>query len=304
MPDATVTLVANPAAGRGRALKSAEIAAATLRKSGMRVDMVVPESAEAAVSAARLAVSRAPDAIAACGGDGTMNVVLQAVAESTVPFAILPCGTGNDNARGLGMPVNPVMWADAVIDSIARGRVRRVDLARARTGGANGPGHWYLGVLSTGFDSCVNERANRMDWPRGRAKYLVGIAAELRSFKPVAYSVSVDGVDHSDEGMLVCVGNGSSYGGGMRVCPAAVVYDGLLDVTWVGPLKTSTFLRVFPSVFRGSHVQNPAVRVMRGRQIRIEAEGQVAYADGERIGPVPVEISVVPDALHVLDLPG
>jgi diacylglycerol kinase (ATP) len=299
MSDSTVILLANPAAGRGRALKSAEAAAAKLRTFGASVELVVPESAEDADIAARQAVARVPSAIVACGGDGTMNVVLQAVAMSAVPFAILPCGTGNDNARGLGMPVDPVIWATAVAASISQPRVRRIDLARAQTGG---PGRWFLGVLSTGFDSCVNERANRMEWPRGRAKYLVGIAAELRSFKPVAYSVSVDGIDHSDEGMLVCVGNGSSYGGGMRVCPTAHIQDGLLDVTWVGPLKTSTFLRVFPSVFRGTHVENPAVRVLRGREIRIQAAGQVAYADGERLGDVPVDISVVPDALHVLDL--
>lgn len=302
MPDADVVLVVNPAAGRGRALKSAEAAAARLRSSGVSVELIAPESAEAAVLAARQAVSRAPSAIAACGGDGTMNVVLQAVAESSTPFAILPCGTGNDNARGLGMPADPASWASAVAGSIAAGRVRRIDLARARTAGSGGTGHWFLGVLSTGFDSCVNERANRMAWPRGRSKYLVGIAAELRSFRPVAYSVSVDGIDHSAQGMLVCVGNGGSYGGGMRVCPTAEVADGLLDVTWVGPLRTSTFLRVFPSVFRGTHVENPAVRVLRGREIRIQAAGQVAYADGERLGPVPVDISVVPGALHLLDL--
>lgn len=301
MPDATIVLVANPAAGRGRAVRSAQEAAAKLRAIGVSVELVVPGSAEAAISAARQAVSRRPNAVVACGGDGTMNVVLQAVAESSVPFAILPCGTGNDNARGLGMPADPVAWACAVADSIHAGRVRRIDLARAWTGDSGGMGHWFLGVLSTGFDSCVNERANQMAWPRGRAKYLVSIAAELRSFKPAAYSVSVDGVDHCDQGMLVCVGNGSSYGGGMRVCPTAQVQDGLLDITWVGPLRTSTFLRVFPSVFRGTHVQNPAVRVLRGRQIRIQAAGQVAYADGERLGAVPVDITVVPDALHVLD---
>ena len=100
--------------------------------------------------------------------------------------------------------------------------------------------------------------------------------------------------------MLVSVGNGSRYGGGMRICPDARSDDGLLDVTWLGAVSKPTFLRVFPSVFRGTHVEHPAVRTFRGRSMRIAAEGQIAYADGERIGPLPVEIEVRPSALRVL----
>ena len=90
--------------------------------------------------------------------------------------------------------------------------------------------------------------------------------------------------------MLVAVGNGPSYGGGMRVCPDADPADGLLDVVVVRALRIPAFLRVFPRVFAGTHVRHPAVEVLRARRVRLEAPGIVAYADGERVGPLPLDL--------------
>lgn len=272
--------------------------AAVLDAQGVPAEVHVPGTPHEAVDLARMAVSAGASAVVACGGDGTMHTVLQAVAGTVTPFAILPCGTGDDNAHQLRMPTRPQAWAAAFGTALQAGRFRRIDLGRAR---ADGVQRWFMGVLSTGFDSCVNERANRMSWPRGRAKYLASIVAELGSFTPVPYRVTLDGVDHVEAGMLVCVGNGSRYGGGMLVCPDAMVDDGLLDLTWLTQVPKTTFLRVFPTVFRGTHVRNRAVRTLRGASIRIDGPGQVAYADGERLGQLPVEVTVVPEALRVLD---
>jgi diacylglycerol kinase (ATP) len=164
---------------------------------------------------------------------------------------------------------------------------------------ADGVERYFLGVLSTGFDSSVNERANALPRLAGH-RYNVAIVRELASFRALDYDVVIDGVREQAPGMLVSVGNGSRYGGGMRICPAALPDDGLLDVTWLGAVSKPTFLRVFPSVFRGTHIEHPAVRTFRGRSLRIAADGQIAYADGERIGPLPVEIEVRPAALRVL----
>jgi diacylglycerol kinase (ATP) len=101
----------------------------------------------------------------------------------------------------------------------------------------------------------------------------------------------------------VAVANGPSYGGGMRVCPDALLDDGLLDVLVLSEISIPAFLHVFPRVFAGTHVRHPAVEVLRGRRVRLVAKGVVAYADGERVGPLPLTCAVVPGALRVL-VPG
>ncbi len=225
-------------------------------------------------------------AVIACGGDGTVHAVLQAMVGSTVPMGMVAGGSGDDIAAGLGLPTHDA----AVIATRARGLPRRAARNGTSTWASSARDdlveRYFLGVLSTGFDSSVNERANAMPRLAGH-RYNVAIARELASFRPLDYDVVIDGVRERAPGMLVSVGNGSRYGGGMRICPEALPDDGLLDVTWLGAVSKPTFLRVFPSVFRGTHVAHPAVRTFRGRSIRIAAAGQVAYADGERIGPLP-----------------
>ena len=131
------------------------------------------------------------------------------------------------------------------------GRTRAVDLGRVS-------GRWFASVLASGFDSLVNERANRMTLAHAAAAaYDLAILAELRAFQPVPYVLELDGETWETEAMLVAVGNGSSYGGGMRICPDARIDDGLFDVTVVGPISKPEFLRVFPSVYRGTHVRPP-----------------------------------------------
>jgi diacylglycerol kinase (ATP) len=145
----------------------------------------------------------------------------------------------------------------------------------------------------------VNERANRMSWPSGRSRYNLAILAELRTFRPVPYELVLGGETWTTEAMLVAVGNGSSYGGGMRVCPDARLDDGLLDITVLGPISKPEFLRVFPTVYKGTHVRHPAVTVRRARQVTLTSPGVTAYADGERVSVLPVTCDAVPDGMRV-----
>jgi len=168
---------------------------------------------------------------------------------------------------------------------------------------AHGVSRWFVGVLGAGFDSVVNERANTWGWPKGRMRYNLAIARELPVFKPIPYVIEVDGVRHSTQAMLVAVGNGPSYGGGMMVCPDASLDDGLFDIMILNQISTLEFLRVFPKVFSGRHVGHPAVQILRGREVRLEASGIISYADGERFAPLPMSAQVVPGALNVL-VPG
>lgn len=283
-------MLVNPTSGKGRGFREGAAAAGRLREHGIVVDEMAGVDAPSAAQLAREAAAAGYDAVVAVGGDGMLHLVLQAVAGTGTPLGLVPAGSGNDFARLLGIAAHdPVSAADIV----AAGHVRTVDAGRVGE-------RWYAGVLSSGFDSNVNERANAMRWPRGRSRYNVAILAELRVFQAVPFTIGLDGEELQRDAMLVAVGNGTSYGGGMQVCPGARVDDGLLNVTVLGRIGKPEFLRVFPKVYKGTHVEHPAVSVHQAREVTLQAPGVVAYADGERVGPLPVRATCVPGALQVL----
>ena len=304
MTPSRILVLVNPSSGKGKASLAAPTAEQRLQQRGHEVVQVLGSDFDDALDRLRTAIeAERPAAVVACGGDGTVHLCVQAVAGTGIPFGMLPFGTGNDNASLHGMPADPVAAADIVADALHAGRTRVVDAGLAVS--SDGVSRYFLGVLSSGFDSMVNERANRMTWPKGNARYLAAILAELRTFKAVPYVMVLDEGLPTEEraskrGMLVAVGNGTQYGGGMQVCPGALVDDGLLSVTFLDELSTPTFLRVFPTVYKGTHVARPEVHEHAATTIRLDAPGQVAYADGERIGPLPVDIRVVPGAVRLL----
>jgi diacylglycerol kinase (ATP) len=288
-----IALLVNPTSGKGKGARLAEPVADRLRELGATVDVVVGRDADEAADRLRDRVAAGVDALVALGGDGLVNIALQVVAGTAVPLGVIPAGTGNDFARALGLSLSEPM---ASVDHLARGETRQVDLGRVA-------GRWFGGVLGSGFDSMVNERANRMSWPRGPARYNIAMLAELRTFRPVPFELDVDGKVWQTEAMLVAVGNSASYGGGMRVCPDASLDDGLLDITVLGPLSKLEFIRLFPKVYKGTHVGHRAVSVKRARVVSLSALGVTAYADGERLATLPVTCEAVPKALHVLAPP-
>ncbi len=294
MSQRNIAMLVNPSSGRGRGARSAPIAARRLRERGLRVTEIVGGSAEESASLARVAVREGADALVACGGDGTLNLALQAVAETDTPLGILPMGTGDDNARTLEIPMKDIT---AAADVIADGKTRLVDCGHVAT--ADEQSRYFLGILSVGFDSEVNERANDMTWPHGQARYLIATLAELRVFQPVPFDLTIDGAELKQEAMLVAIGNGISYGGGMKVCPDANVADGLLDMTVLAAVGKGQFVRAFPSVFKGTHTKHEYVTQHRFTKAVINAPNQIVYADGERIGTVPATVTVRPGAVNV-----
>ena len=291
----TITVVANPSSGRGRVSRILPEVTSALSGAGVDARVVVTKDARDLRDAVRRSRDQGDARVIVCGGDGTLHLAAQELAGGETALGIVPGGTGDDNARTLGIPRDS---AAAAARLAALGEVSRMDLGSASS--ADGTERVFLGVLSSGFDSLVNERANTMTWPKGNARYLVAILGELRTFRPVEYRATFDGRAAAGQAMLVAVGNGVSYGGGMRVCPGAVPDDGLLDVTWLHGVRTATFLRVFPQVFSGSHVRTSYVSTTRAEAIELHAPDQVAYADGERVGPLPVSITVLRGALPVV----
>lgn len=294
-----VGLLVNPTAGKGRGAAYGAVAERRLRRDGHEVvDLSGRDLAEATRRAGEAVASGRLDVLCVVGGDGMAHLGAGLCAGTEVALALVAAGTGDDNARELALPLRDPQAAAALVTS---GHPRRVDLGRARWGSGDGAGErWFLGVLGAGFDSVVAERAAALRWPRGPRRYEVAIALELPRFRPIPYAVTVDGQRVGTAAMLVAVGNGPAFGGGMRICPGASYDDGLLDVCVVHALSVPAFLRLFPTVFRGTHVRHPQVQVLRGRHVRLEAEGVVAQADGERVAALPLEVEVVPGALTIL----
>lgn len=285
-----IALLVNPTSGGGRGSRVGNEVATRLRDGGLAVRELVGRDVRESQDLAREAVQQGADALVVVGGDGMVHLGLQAVGGTDVPLGVAPAGTGNDFARAIGVPLrDPVAAADIVI----AGTQRRIDLGRMGD-------QWFGGVVAAGFDARVNDRANRMRWPRGRMRYNLAMLIELGVFRPVPYVLELDSGRWDTSAMLVVVGNIPSYGGGMKVTPDAVVDDGLLDVMVVKPLSKTRFLRVFPRVYSGSHVTLPVVEVRRSTRVRIDAPGITAYADGERLGPLPQTFEAVPGALRVL----
>ncbi len=285
-----ISLLVNPTAGKGRGARTRDLVVPHLREAGLRVRVLEGRDADEAQDLARDAVDGGTDALVVCGGDGLANLALQAVAGTRVPLGVIPAGTGNDLGRYVGLTKrDPLAAAQRVI----AGHTRLTDLARIGS-------RYYATVLAAGFDAIVNERANAMRRPKGQMRYQIATLAELRTFEPISYTLVLDGVSRRLSAMLVAVGNGPSFGGGLRITEGALLNDGLLDVVVIKPLSKPDLIRTYPKLFRGTHTTHPQYERHRVKQVTIAASGIVAYADGERFGPLPLTVDCVPGALEVL----
>jgi diacylglycerol kinase (ATP) len=293
-----IAVLANPSAGRGRHRGLLPAVLDAMAVGGRTVRLLDAGTGAQAEQACRRAVAGGVAALVAVGGDGTVHRALQAVAGTPVGFGVIPAGTGNDFAAGVGVPPDPMVAAETIAAAVRDRTGRPVDLARLRT--ADGEVRWFGAVLAAGFDAVVNERANRMRRPRGPRRYDIAIALELARLRPRRYTLSLDGVTQTVDGVLVAVGNCPSYGGGMRICPDADPTDGLLDVLVADSMGRVSLARLRPRLRRGTHVLDRRVHTHRAREVRIDAHGIVGYADGERIAPLPLTVSCVPGALCVL----
>ncbi len=291
-----VVVLTNPMAGHGNAPHASESAVARFQQLGIDVVKVVGRDAAHARQLVEEALGGEADALVVIGGDGVIGLALQTVARTDIPLGIVPAGTGNDHAREYGLPVgDPV----AAVDLIAAGHTETVDLGLIR--GDDGSQTWFGTVAATGFDSLVSDRVNRMRWPHGRMRYNLAILAELSRLHPLPFRLVLDGEREIVADLtLVAYGNTRSYGGGMRICPGADHFDGLLDITMVRAGSRTQLIRLFPTVFKGTHVNLDQVSTARARSVRVESPGINAYADGEYVCPLPAEISAVPGALRIL----
>ncbi|MCB8956785.1 MAG: diacylglycerol kinase [Nocardioides sp.] len=285
-----IALLTNPTAGKGRGARFRDAAAERLRGAGVTVRTLEGRDADEALDLARGVVAEGVDALVLCGGDGMVHLGIQAVAGTGTPIGLVPAGTGNDVARYFDVPrKDPVAAAERLLASSSR----TVDLARSGT-------KYFVTVLAAGFDAVVNERANKMTWPKGQMRYNIATLAELRTFEPLPYTLELDGETRTLDAMLVAVGNGPSFGGGLRITEGAILDDGLLDVVVIKPMSKPGLIRTYPKLFKGTHVTHPAYEHHRVRTVTVAAPGIVSYADGERFGPLPLTVECAAGALTVL----
>lgn len=301
----TLTLVVNPAAGHGRAAKLLPAVTGSL-VAGLPTETVKVVRAaswreaaahcRAVVAGARVQNSGRRDSLLVMGGDGMMHLGLNAAATTTVPVGLIPAGRGNDFCRGVGVPTSPT----GAIEAIVGGALRRIDLMSVTGDLVDGSTQRWVGsIVSTGFDGRVGYRTNQMRYSWGNLGYAVSALSELSRFEPLNYRVRIDGVLREQTAMFIAVGNAGWFGGGMQGCPGADVSDGLLDITVINPVSRATLLRLLPSMFTGGYVKDPAVERLRAREAIVDGDGLYAMADGEELGPVPVTLRAVSDALSI-----
>ncbi|MFF0492807.1 diacylglycerol kinase family protein [Nocardia sp. NPDC004068] len=323
----SVLLVTNPLSGHGKGLTAAAPARARLTERGIRVTEVRGATAAESTSLIRAALTGddPPDAVACAGGDGLICITLQALADNEVPLGLIPGGTGNDLARELAIPDHDPI---AAADIIAAGRTRPIDLGLIEPGPrpetrpplGTGPGEArepefggdplpeplrFATVAGTGFDARVTLRANRMRYPKGPLRYTLAAVAELAGGLAVPYRIELAGATGQSEvvetdAIMVAVGNTHSYGGGMMICPDAVIDDGLLEVSVIGAMSRLEMMRLLPALSAGKRVDHPALRQYRAAAVTLRAPGAPATADGEPAGRLPATFRALPAAQHIL----
>jgi diacylglycerol kinase (ATP) len=277
-------LLINPKSGNGRGDKVGKLVKDELRALGIEYIDLSADSAQQSQENLKSKLKESPefDGLFLIGGDGTVNLAVQELVGSGLGLALIPAGTGNDFARTLNLKLKE---PEQLIKYYISNKPLLIDVGKVGE-------KYFVDVLSTGFDSMVNERANAMRRIKGRAKYNISILLVLSTFKPKNYRFGIDGFSFESKAMLIAVSNGICYGGGMKVTPDARIDDGLFDILILSPVSKLEFLKVFPKVFSGKHTTHPAVKILRGRSVEIDSDA-VAYADGERIGPLPVKARVI-----------
>jgi diacylglycerol kinase (ATP) len=272
-----------------------------LDRAGRPYEVRISENPAHPEELAREAVAAGVPVVAVMGGDGTIGMVAHALAGSATILGVIPAGTGDDFARALRAERrDPVAAARVVVSGV----VRNVDAGVVRCEDAEE--RWFVNVANAGFDAAVSETANGMRFRgNGTLTYILALISTLRRFRPARFTITMDDEPPRELGaMLIAVGNGSSYGGGMKVTPGASIDDGEFEACVVHAMGKLEFISQFPKVYRGTHAAHPKVTMLHGARLQVSADAPApVYADGERVGHLPATFEVRPGSLRVLVAP-
>jgi diacylglycerol kinase (ATP) len=284
-------LVLNKSAGKGNGLNRLKRFELMCSSNSIAYQIINEQSQSQTYEQISISFQTQPiSTIIAFGGDGLVSICLQSVALKEIGLMVVPCGTGNDFSRSIGVLASS---EQEIFDLITKNQSQAIDAARAKYQGGE---KWYLQIMSTGFDAKVNSLANKIKWPSGRARYTIAMLIILFKFKPIQYEITFNDEKKIVHAMLALVANGVSYGGGMKISPHSSYKDGELDLLYVEPVSRLTLLSIFPRVFSGTHINHPKVKVYRSSEFTLSAQTK-AYADGELVADLPVNVKVVPKAI-------
>ena len=284
-------VIANSSAGKGKADKLSQEFINLLNSNNLKSKLINCSTFEETNAQLDVAIqSNQFKYLIAVGGDGLVNLCLQKVAEKDVILGVVPAGTGNDFARAVGFYGKSV---SEIFSIILNRTPEKIDLGKIVTKSGS---RWFVQVLSTGFDAVVNSVANRVKWPKGKSKYTIATIIVLSRFRKIAYKIQIDDQILDQDVMLLSVANGECYGGGMRICPGASNSDGVFDILVVRPVSKLVLLTIFPKVFKGNHIPHPKIDLYQGRKIKLSGDA-LAYADGEFVSDLPLEVTNIPRAL-------
>jgi len=289
-------VVSNPAAGGGRAGRVESSLKSYWRSQGVVARFGTPGSLDELHQLVRHAPEDGYSAVITLGGDGTFHQVLNAAHGLDLPLGLIPAGGGNDIARALGLPADPLEAAHRLL----RGHVRNVDAIRLSA--ADGRSPLYAGAGGAGVDAEAARLANtRFRHLPGLARYLAAAIAAFRRARPLEVTLEADGVRQTFTALLVAVANAPSYGNGVRIAPEASPFDGWMDVAVVAPLRWSRLLDGLLLALGTGDIRWPEMRRLRARRLRLTTDRPVMFhGDGEALGETPVDLEVLPGALRVL----
>lgn len=300
-------LVVNPSSALGRGSRVASRVSRALSRAGVpSITIAAPSAAECQLQVARAAEGGLRGLILV-GGDGLVGAVIQVPAARALPIGLVPAGSGNDLARQFSLSSRPRRAVRRALS--AERRPRSVDLGVV--GRAGKPDHWFAGGLSIGFDAAINRRANAIRLPLGPVRYLIGLVAEIATLKMRRFAVTnVQGAgpagagapchDREFAGILCTITNIRTLGGGIPISPRSDASDGMLELIEVSEATKPRLASVMGTLARGKHEALPEVTMTSLSSAHIDAGDEIAYADGDLVGPGPFTVRVAPGALTLL----
>ena len=282
-----IHVLINQLARRGKGAKAASLIFQCLEELDAGYALVPGETLPEVKHNLQELIEQGAERVIVAGGDGIIHHAIQSIATTETVLGIIPIGTGNDFCRALTIPTDVEKAVRASLEE-----PRSIDLLKVND-------RWVASVMTFGFSSDVNVRAERMRWPTGPSRYTVSTLASLRSLSSKFVNFSIDDVPFERDVSLWNVANTSDFGGGMKIAPSANPFDGIANLTLVSKVGRFELLRFFRRVFSGSHMSHPKVEGLEGKRIVLETAGLGLWADGEFIGESPATIDLVPNAIQL-----
>ena len=285
-------IILNPVSAKGRAMDLRKEIESEFKKLKLDYQIHISKSLQDMMNATKKNLKNGFTNFIGVGGDGTIHYMANILAGTDKNLGVIPTGSGNDIAVNLGLPSD----VKSCCRIIKKGATKRLDL------GLINDKYYYLCIAGSGFDSQVNDLANNTRLPvKGPAKYSYSVYKTLITFKSKKFFMDYDNSQREVFGMMITASNMPSYGGGMRITPDADPEDGLFDICIIKRMSKLHFIKVFPKVYEGKHIEDSNVEIFRTSYLKLDSEYQFSvFADGEYICKLPASFKVAPKKLNFI----